>query len=57
MTKNDVEQQVREFYDSEGWLTNDSGVTGEDVYFRNIKVRWSHFVGQVGGQVKVYSDA
>ena len=28
-----------------------------ELVFKEFDLRWSHFVGQVGGEVKVYSDA
>ncbi len=30
-----VEERTRAFYDNEGWVAGDDGVTGEDAYFRN----------------------
>ena len=32
---NTVEERTRQFYDNEGWVAGEDGVSGEDAYFRN----------------------
>ena len=52
----DIEAQVRKFYDSEGWVLDEEGRTGEDRYFRALIESRSAYDKKIRQKTVAYFD-
>jgi SAM-dependent methyltransferase len=52
----DIESQVRKFYDSDGWVLDEAGRTGEERYFRALSESRSAYDEKIRQQTVAYFD-